>query len=173
MAAADRTEAKLRFAALSLHELNGDEGLHGDDFQRSHEENFLFHLYGVIDAFLHEINEHHRCGLAANKVTIERLEKALAPKKRTSAQLDEIKSLGGDVANVVARIEEWRHSSMHRGGPQRLFFVGGEEHGRRRFTVPGTTTPASKHIPDEFADALDEVRSLIKRLRADLIASPP
>jgi hypothetical protein len=173
MASADRTEAKLRFAELSLHELNAHSGLQGDDFQRSHEENFLYHLYGALDAFLHEINEHHRCGLPSNRVTIKALEKALKLKNRTSAQLDEIKSLSRDSTNMLGRIEEWRHSFTHRSGPQRLFFVGGEEHGRRRFTEPGTTRPASKHIPDEFADALEEMRQKIKRLRINLQACPP
>jgi len=173
MTATDRTEAKLRFAELSLRELNAHGGLQGDDFQRSHEENFLFHLYGVLDAFLHELNEHHSLGLPSNRVTVRRLERAFKQRGRTSAQLDEIKSLGTDPTSIISRIEEWRHSAMHRAGPLRLFFVGGEDHGRRRFKEPGTAKPGSKHIPEEFTDALEEMRNLTNRMRAALKFCPP
>jgi len=49
----ERTNAKLRYARLHLEELRSYRRKgSGDDFERSHQEAFLFHLFGTRDAFL-------------------------------------------------------------------------------------------------------------------------
>jgi hypothetical protein len=93
MGAADRTEAKLTYANLMLRELQAHRGLDGDDFQRSHEEAFLFHLHGALEAFLQEINEHCNCGILAHQVSISRLENELRRQSKTCPQLTEIRAL--------------------------------------------------------------------------------
>ena len=39
-----RTESKLRYAEIHLNELKEQESLVGSDFERTHQESFLFHL---------------------------------------------------------------------------------------------------------------------------------
>lgn len=47
-----RTDAKLRFAEVHLKELLALPRLSGDDFDRAHQESYLYHLIGAKDAFL-------------------------------------------------------------------------------------------------------------------------
>jgi hypothetical protein len=58
----DRTDAKLRYAKLHLEELQAVKRLNGDDLERSHEEAFLYHLFGARDALLSEINLYYAAG---------------------------------------------------------------------------------------------------------------
>lgn len=53
----ERTNAKLRYARIHLNELRLYQRKgSGDDFERSHQESFFFHLFGALDAFLQELN---------------------------------------------------------------------------------------------------------------------
>lgn len=52
----ERTDAKLRYAALHLDELKSKDTGGGDDFARAHQESFLFHLIGAKESFLLELN---------------------------------------------------------------------------------------------------------------------
>src|SRR5262249_21011789 len=99
-----RTDAKIRYAEAMLRDLpkvpgaEGDDmqvrpGAEGDDFQRAREEAFVFHLHGAIDAFLHEINDHHGCGLAANQVTLFGLEHWFVGSGGVSPVLQEIRRM--------------------------------------------------------------------------------
>ena len=54
-----RVDSKLRFAEIHLEELRELEAktpLGGSDFDRAHQESFLFHLFSAKDAFLIELN---------------------------------------------------------------------------------------------------------------------
>ena len=54
-----RTNQKLEFAALSLKEITSRTQLGStDDFERSHEENFLYHLIGAKDSFCKRLTKH-------------------------------------------------------------------------------------------------------------------
>ena len=48
----DRTAAKLRYAKVHLDELAALKSLCGDDFDRAHQESYLFHLLGAHDVRL-------------------------------------------------------------------------------------------------------------------------
>jgi hypothetical protein len=173
MPASERTDAKLRYAEAILRDLRQRAGQDGDDFQRAREEAFLFHLHGARDAFLHEVNEHHGCGLAPNEVKLWSLEKALRARGRTSQQLTEIGRLESQPTHALHRLKEWRDASTHRGGVPRAFFVGGPEDGQRRFQDPTTGKPTGQHLLDDFETMLADMRVAISRFRADLSASPP
>ena len=73
-----RTDSKLRFAKVHLTELEEcpTKG-HGHDFERAHQESFLFHLLGVRDAFLQELNIYYECGLSLNQENKSRLQDKL------------------------------------------------------------------------------------------------
>ena len=50
-----RADDKIRYARLMLKEL-GETSKEDRDFTRAHEEAFLFHLFGALDAFTEELN---------------------------------------------------------------------------------------------------------------------
>ena len=69
-----RTEQKLRFARIHIDELRTHTTRNtGDDFERSHHESFLFHLYGASDAFLQELNIYYSCGLSSVRLKVEQI----------------------------------------------------------------------------------------------------
>jgi hypothetical protein len=72
-----RTDAKLRYAKIHLDELAALPIRNGDDFDRAHQESFLFHLFGVRDAFLAELNHYYRCGLPQHDLTVGKLRNVL------------------------------------------------------------------------------------------------
>ena len=73
-----RTNAKLRYARVHLEELRSHQRKgSGDDFERSHQESFLFHLLGARDAFLQELNLYYNCGLELRKVRTSSLTQKL------------------------------------------------------------------------------------------------
>jgi hypothetical protein len=168
----NRTDAKIRFAQVMLDDLRDRPGGAGDDFQRSREEAFWYHLFGAIDAFLNEVNEHHGFLLPAHKVNLANLEADLKKKCRVSAQLDEIRRAQNDPSGFLHRLKDLRDVSTHRGGISRTFYQGGPEHGQRRVN-DATGQPSGKDILEEFDDALVEMRKFIDRLRADLVATLP
>jgi hypothetical protein len=71
-----RTSAKIRYAKVMLAELEGyaHRGS-GDDFERSHQEAFLAHLFGARDAFLQELNEYYSCSIPIEEVSVASLER--------------------------------------------------------------------------------------------------
>lgn len=89
--AAARTTQKLRFAQIVIDELRTHPSRHtGNDFERSHHEAFLFHLYGAVDAFLHEINAHYAGGLAAHEVRFTALLRVFRQRQQQCPELQEI-----------------------------------------------------------------------------------
>jgi len=58
-AARERTDARLRYCRIHLDELKryrGTARADGSDWECAHQESFLFHLFGVRDALLREID---------------------------------------------------------------------------------------------------------------------
>jgi len=168
-----RTDAKIRYAEAMLRDLQERPGAEGDDFQRAREEAFVFHLHGAIDAFLHEINDHHGCGLAANQVTLFGLEHWFVGSGGISPVLQEIRRMLVDDQTALGRVRVWRHEATHRGGTPRTFYKGGAEDGQRRLKDPTTGDPSGKSMLEEFAEAASEMRTTIRRLRAMLAATRP
>ena len=166
--AQDRTDAKLRYAKLMLDELRGYHGGQGDDFERSHEEAVLFHLHGVRDALLNEINVQYACGLEPDEVRINRLKKKLLPMNGVCPELTEIIRRESDPSDILYRIRNWRDISAHRSGVTRTYYVGGETHGQRRFSDPVSGSPSDRDILVEFADAIAEMRELVVWVRASM-----
>jgi hypothetical protein len=167
MPESDRTDAKLRYAALTLDELKDD--LHrgkGGDFERAHEEAFMFHLFGARDAFLQELNIYYGCGLPLKDVSINGFQNW---EKKTGKQMPELKDiidLSNDSNSQLSAIKEWRHFSTHQAGVPRTFYVGGNEDGQRRFRDLKAGTLRTRDVVDEFESALAELEREIARLRA-------
>lgn len=121
-----RTDQKLRFAKIQLDELwNHSSRNSGDDFERSHHESFLFHLYGAVDAFLQELNFYCDCGIALQKVSRQTLTICLRSRGRTSAILAELTDCEAVQGSALATAKQFRHHAAHRGGlPMQHYFNG-------------------------------------------------
>lgn len=127
-AAIERTAVKLRFSAILLNELKTVER-RGSDFERSHQESFLFHLHGVRDAFLQEINIKLDCGLSIEKVGMQSLKRKIAQLGLISAARDKLEEIESDENSWLSHLNEMRHHSTHRHNVPRLYHMGGEKHG--------------------------------------------
>ena len=55
----ERTAAKLRYAEVHLREIRELGQPDGGDFDRAHQESFLFHLLSTRDALLAELNVYY------------------------------------------------------------------------------------------------------------------
>lgn len=164
-AAQSRTDAKLRYAGIHLEELRDSER-RGDDFERAHQESFLFHLFGVRDAYLQELNLFHECGLGIGEVAKWRLEQELQNKGVRSAALEKLTLLEDDQESWLGRAKEMRHHSTHRHSVPRVYHRGGENHGDVHLTDTRSGTVIEKDYLRLFEQWVDEMRSLIQELRA-------
>ncbi len=117
-----RTDLKLRFAGIHLEEITSRHELgSGDDFERAHEESFLFHLIGAKDSFLQELNAAYKLDLPIKQVIETHLQKALKEKTISSPALTTIVRLEEDETSWLAIGIELRHQGMHRSNIPRHF----------------------------------------------------
>jgi hypothetical protein len=122
--AAQRTDAKLRYAKLHLDKVSGSASRGtGDDFERAHHESALAHLLGARDAFLQEINLIYRCGLAEKDVSLRNLSKHFG--ESPCLGLKELNDLGKNKESWYAAFVEIRHGWTHRKDIGRQFARGG------------------------------------------------
>ncbi|WP_158859808.1 DUF6586 family protein [Lunatibacter salilacus] len=114
------TDSKLRYAQIYLDELKKSEIL-GSDIEKAHSESFLFHLKGVVDAFLAEINEIYGLGIKAKKLSIESLKDAKSNSKKPIQEVKKLSKLMGKKnwlyelksfnLNAVPKIEKSKKST--------------------------------------------------------------
>ena len=75
------TESRLNYAKLYLEELKNPT-IYGSEIEKAHQYSFLFHLKGVVDAFLVEINEIYGLGLKKKHLTIDSLRVSKSDSKK-------------------------------------------------------------------------------------------
>lgn len=163
--AQSRTDAKLRYTIVHLEELCNAER-RSDDFERAHQESFLFHLFGVRDAYLQELNLFHGCGIDIEKVTKGRLEQELKNKGIQSAALERLSQVEDDQEGWLGRAKEMRNHAMHRQNILRVYHLGGEYHGAVHLKDTRSGDEIKKDCPRLFEQWVEEMRSLIQELRA-------
>lgn len=162
----DRTDAKLRYAGVHLDELKAMPSRGGDDFDRAHQESFLYHLLGVPDAFLVELDAYYEAGLSGSVITPGKLREALARTNRTSPEVQELYALRQDPRDWLNQAKEMRDHSTHLAGVPRTFHVGGEDHGVVWLQDPRTKEPVERDFVVEFQAWHVRMAELIERLRA-------
>jgi hypothetical protein len=161
----DRTAAKLH-----LDELAALNSLSGDDFDRAHQESYLFHLLGARDAFMVELNHYYRIGLPNENLSPGRLRKELANRGTQGAELTSLFELDQDGASWFSQAKDMRDHSAHVQGVPRTFFVGGDEDGQVKLKNTRTGALADRHVLDQFRHWLAQMESLIETLRRSAIA---
>jgi len=160
-AAQERTDAKLRYAGVHLKELKLiPRG--GSDFDKAHQESFLFHLFGVRDALLQEMNCFHSCGLPIDKVSRWRLEQALKDTGTSSPALDALAQLEDDPQSWLSCASEMRHHSTHRKNVGRVYYLGCED---VHLKDTRTNQEIQRDFVELFSDWLSEMEKLVKQLR--------
>ena len=164
-----RTDAKIRYAKIHLDELKAKGILGGDDFDRAHQESFLYHLLGAKDSFLIELNVYYSGGLANNDVAPGKLRKALKIKGVVSNELAELFLLERDENSWLFHAKEMRDHSTHISGVRRNFHVGGENDGQIWLHNPKTDKSIERHFVDEFDNWLVNMKELLVRLRISAI----
>lgn len=161
-AARERTDAKIRYAAIHLVELTTYRGTargDGSDWERAHQESFLYHILGVKDGLLQEINLFHQCGLEPRQV-------------RKQDLLDKLKKMGihSHALSVLVRLDRmqssWisiagrmRHLFTHQKAVPRKFHVGGEEDGHVHLRDPLIDELKQKlaNMGDDTQDTVEEI----------------
>lgn len=168
--ASDRTDAKLNYARVHLEELrdHNRRGT-GDDFERAHQESFLYHLLGAIDAFLQELNVYYECGLSARRVRGKTLRRELEKRGVTSPELEKLDGLASNSKSWLSVAKELRDHATHRKAVTRKFFVGGERDGEIEFEDPRTRDPIRGDIFDAFELWQQEMETLLSGLRDEII----
>lgn len=166
-----RTDAKLRYAKVHLDELIKLDRLSGDDFDRAHQESFLFHLFGARDAFLLELNQYYGAELPNENVSLGRLRETLKRKGIESPELASLFALEQDDSSWLKQAKDMRDHSTHVQGVPRSFFLGGEDHGKVKLTNPRTGVLADRHFPEEFQNWFEHMQELISSLRQSALSS--
>jgi hypothetical protein len=164
-----RADAKIRYAQVHLDELKAINRLGGDDFDRAHQESFLYHLLGAKEAFLIELNIYYSGGLPSSDLTAGKLREALRAKGKVSKELAELYSLENDVNSWLSFAKEMRDYSTHVSGAVRGFHLGGYRDGQVWLHNPKTGQSIERHYVEEFADWLTNMKELLERLRESAI----
>jgi hypothetical protein len=164
-----RADAKLRYAEIHLDELKAIGRLGGSEFDRAHQESFLYHLLGAKEAFLVELNTYYAGGLAENDLTPGKLRAALEAQGKVSNELAELRSLENEEDSWLFHAKEMRDHSTHVAGVIRAFHLGGPADGQVWLKNPNTGENIERHFVDEFNDWVSNMRKLLERLRASAI----
>ncbi len=164
--AQDRTAAKIRFARIHLEELlHYPQKGSGDDFERSHVESFLFHLFGARDAFLQELNLYYGCQLPVHKVTMPSMQDWLKKKGVDSPELYDLHNLENSQGSWLNDAKEMRDHSTHRNSIPRVFFVGGVEDRQVHLKNPKTGKSLEEDYILSFEKWLTKMDELLNNLR--------
>lgn len=165
----ERVDAKLRYAQVHLDELRELKSLDGSDFDRAHQESFLYHLLGAKDAFLLELNAYYRTGLSMEGLTAGKLRNALKEQGKESFELSELFQLENQESCWLFQAKEMRDYSTHISNIPRAYFLGGERDQEVHLKNPNTGQQIERHFVEEFADWLTNMKGLLKRLRSTTI----
>lgn len=167
-AARERTDAKLRYADVHLVELEKGRLLdseQGTDWEQAHQESFLFHLFGVKDALLQEINLFHVCDLPMRRVSIGSISQKLVKSGSESRALRTLMKLEGMKSTWISAARRFRNVLMHQKNIPTTYHWGGENH-RKVFLEDLLTR---KLIETDYRDLFKQwhgkATKLVKNLR--------
>lgn len=167
-----RADAKIRYAKVHLQELLAYSGGKADDYARSHQEDFFFHLFGALDAFTEELYVYYDCGLRRGpktRLSRGKLRDALKEQNRKSEELEEIHKLEQDETSWLSHAKKMRNHSTHLWGVARTFLHGGVHDGEVWLKNPETLVDVGKDIPALLTEWAKEMESLLERLRKSAI----
>ena len=160
-----RTDSKLRYAEIHLNELKEIHPNCGSDFDRAHQESFLFHLIGARDSFLLELNAYYGLDLLDNNVKVHTMFAKIGKLKKTVPEFDELYILQKDGSSWLFHALEMRNHSTHISHIARSYHLGGVNHQKVWLKIPTNEHIIEIHFVDLFSDWLIKMRALLERLR--------
>jgi hypothetical protein len=167
----ESTDAKLRYARVHLAELKSQGPPSGNDFNRAHQESFLFHLLGARDAFLAELNRYYQAGVAQDALSPGRIRDALKEQDIASSELRTLYELEQDESSWYCKAKDMRDYSTHVQGVPRAYFLGGENHQKVKLKNPRTGLLTERHFTLEFDDWLHKMEALVHSLRESALST--
>jgi hypothetical protein len=165
----ERADAKLRFANIHLNELKALEYISGSDFERAHQEAFLYHLLSAKDAFLLELNVYYNVNLPEQNLTVKKLRKAISAKGKNSEELNELLKLENEADAWLNHAKAMRNHATHISDVPRSYYLGGERNRQVHLRNPKSGEIIERHFVDEFTDWLRNMEVLLERLRRSAI----
>ncbi len=167
-----RTDAKLRYARVHLEELRMKRLLarvvDGDDWEKAHQESFLFHLFGVRDAFLQEINSSHNAGLSMRNVTKHALIEKLESMGVSSAALSALVKLEKDDKSWLSIAGRFRHRFTHQDDVARQYVIDGANGDPVFLKDPQTGRLIETDFVRLFGEWLEKMQAFVKETRDKL-----
>jgi len=167
-AAQERTNAKLKYAAIHLDDLRLRRALCGPqvgNWERAHQESFLFHLLGVRDALLQEINLYHGCGLKMKNVSIARISQRLVRNGAVSKALRTLMRMEGMKSSWLSVAKRLRNTSTHQRNVPRQLVVDGANNDPQFFCDPLTGKWIEIDCIELFSHWHAKATKLVKNLR--------
>lgn len=167
-----RTDAKLRYAEIHLKELENREnrgGKAGDDFAQSHQESFLYHLFGAKEAFIRELSKYYGCVPGLQDVTPGKLKNELSQKGKQSPELAALKTLEDDPTSWFYRAKGMRDDSTHLSGIPKAYHYGGTNQGQVSLISLKSGLDTGMHFIDEFRSWHEAMNALLDQLRETAI----
>jgi hypothetical protein len=161
----ERTAAKLRYARIHLDELKSHGPPDGGDFDKAHQESFLFHLLGTRDALLVELNHYYAAGVPSDALSLGKIRDALKVRGISSPELRKLYELEQNESSWLAKAKDMRDHSTHVQGVPRAYFLGGENHQKVKLKHPRTGDLTERHFTLEFEDWLNSMSALVVSLR--------
>lgn len=163
-AAQDRVDSKLHYAGVHLEELRKIQR-RGSNFERAHQESYLFHLFGVRDALLQEMNLQYTLGIQRSKVTVWKLESELQAAGKTSQALTHMLAVERDPKSWLNCAKDMRDHVTHRASVQRKFYLGGSKHDQASVVDTRTNKEIDRDYLGLYEDWYSEMEDLIKDVR--------
>jgi len=170
-AAQQRTNAKLRYAQIHLDELRLKRQLaraDADPWERAHQESFLFHLLGVRDALLQEINLFHSCGLSMSSVSIASISQQLVKNGVISRALRTLMRLEGLKLSWLSVAKRLRNLSTHQKNVPRQLVGDRVNNDPQYFRDPATGKLIETDYMELFEQWLVKAGKLIENLRSKM-----
>ncbi len=164
-AACERTDAKLRYAEVHLQELKGIPTLNGSDFDRAHQESFLYHFVGVKEAFIQELNLRYNANLPERDLTAGKLRDYMKLESKPYTELTVIYVLEKDKNSCLSQAKNMRDHSTHITNVARAYHMGGEYDNQVHLSDPKTGLQIKQNYIELFDNWLSLMRALISDLR--------
>jgi hypothetical protein len=182
----DRVHFKLNAAKMHLDRLNdlqaNSEGrtLASSNVRMQAEieiDEFFYHLIGVKDALLHEINRELHLGLAPGDVKEETLNNKLEEMLGEDAKEDlmrRINMMKSGERHPLRRINELHNQSEHRNMiPKDIVASAGGGVTNFALIDPLTSRRMNNQIIDYLTDSYERIEKLQKMVRQNILKYPP
>jgi len=163
-AAQDRVDSKLRYAGVHLEELRNIPR-RGSDLERALQESYLFHLLGVTDALLQEMNLYYALGIKRGRVTVPAIATELHAAGRMSRALTHMLAVERDSTSWLNCAKDMRNHVTHRASVQRKFYHGGSKHNQASLVDTRTSKEIDRDYLGLYEDWHSEMGDLIKDVR--------